>query len=119
MSYYKMLGIDKEPFSTSPDPHFFYESREHMTALMRIMIEIRLKRGLSVILGDVGTGKTTLCRKLLQMFKAREDVDFYIILDPGYDTEELFIEALRLYRIHELKNWNECSAADYSADHIA
>ena len=94
MSYYKFLGLQREPFSTSPDPHFFYESSEHMAALMRVMIEVRLKRGLSVILGDVGTGKTTLCRKLLQMFKIRKDVDFYIILDPGYETEKIFIEAL-------------------------
>jgi len=94
MSYYRILGLKREPFSTSPDPLFFYKSSEHMAALMRIMIEIRLKRGLSVILGDVGTGKTTLCRKLLQMFKVREDVEFYIILDPGYETEKLFLSAL-------------------------
>jgi len=94
MSYYKLLKLDREPFSTSPDPGFFYESSEHMAALMRIMIEIRLKRGLSVILGDVGTGKTTLCRKLLQMFNARRDVEFYIILDPRFENEELFVEAL-------------------------
>ncbi|MFH1752858.1 MAG: AAA family ATPase [Candidatus Omnitrophota bacterium] len=94
MSYYKLLGLDREPFSTSPDPRFFYESKEHMAALMRIMIEIRLKRGLSVILGDVGTGKTTLCRKLLQMFGLREDMELYIILDPRYESEELFIDSL-------------------------
>ncbi len=94
MSYYKILGLTREPFSTSPDPNFFYGSAEHTAALMRIMIEIRLKRGLSVILGDVGTGKTTLCRKLLQMFNARKDVEFYIILDPSYENEKLFIEAL-------------------------
>ena len=94
MSYYKVLGLDREPFSTSPDPNFFYESTKHMAALMRVMIEIRLKRGLSVILGDVGTGKTTLCRKLLQMFSVREDVEFYIILDPSYEDEKLFLDAL-------------------------
>jgi len=86
--------MEREPFSTSPDPAFFYESNEHMTALMRVMLEIRLRRGLSVILGDVGTGKTTLCRKLLQMCSARGDVDFYIILDPSYETEHLFLDAL-------------------------
>lgn len=94
MSYYRILGLNREPFSTSPDPKFFYESKEHMAALMRIMIEIRLKRGLSVILGEVGTGKTTLCRKLLQMFSVRNDVEFYIILDPRFDSEELFMDAL-------------------------
>ncbi len=94
MGYYNLLGMDKEPFSTSPDPLFFYGSQEHRAALTRIMIEIRLRRGLSVILGDVGTGKTTLCRKLLQMFRERENLEFYIILDPTFNNEELFLEAL-------------------------
>ncbi|MDP3790871.1 MAG: AAA family ATPase [Candidatus Omnitrophota bacterium] len=94
MSYYKILGLDKEPFSTSPDPAFFYESQEHHAALMRLMIEIRLKRGLSTILGDVGTGKTTLSRKLFQMLKERDDIIFHMILDPTYDSEKLFLESL-------------------------
>ncbi|MBL7073458.1 MAG: AAA family ATPase [Candidatus Omnitrophica bacterium] len=94
MNYFEILGMNREPFSTSPDPHFFYDSPEHKAALIRILIEVRLKRGLSVILGDVGTGKTTLCRKLLQLFKERENVEFYIILDPTFKTEDLFIEAL-------------------------
>ncbi len=45
MSYYKVLGFEKEPFSTSPDPEFFYLSKEHETALTNILIELRLKRG--------------------------------------------------------------------------
>jgi len=112
MSYFKVLGLDKEPFSTSPDPSFFYESREHHAALMRLMVEIRLKRGLSLILGDVGTGKTTLSRKLFQMLKERDDVIFHMILDPTYDTEELFLDSLiRTFKI-EL-NLNEASVLDY------
>jgi len=100
LSYYTLLGLDKEPFSTSPDPTFFYESKEHHAALMRLMVEIRLKRGLSVILGDVGTGKTTLSRKLFQMLKEREDIIFYMILDPTYETEELFLDSLiRTFKI--------------------
>jgi general secretion pathway protein A len=100
MSYYKALGLEKEPFSTSPDPAFFYDSHEHHAALIRLMIEIRLKRGLSIILGDVGTGKTTLSRKLFHMLKEREDVFFNMILDPSYSTEELFLDALlRTFKI--------------------
>lgn len=100
MSYYQILGLDKEPFSTSPDPNFFYESKEHQAALMRLMVEIRLRRGLSVILGDVGTGKTTLSRKLFQMLKEREDIIFHMIMDPTFDTEEIFLESLiRTFKI--------------------
>lgn len=94
MSYYKVLGLEREPFSTSPDPDFFYQSLEHKTALTNILIEIRLRRGLSVILGDIGTGKTTLSRKLFQMLGSRENIDFYMMLDPAYDTEYLFLLSL-------------------------
>lgn len=94
MSYFKVLGFEKEPFSTSPDPDFFYLSKEHEAALANILIELRLKRGLSVILGDVGTGKTTLSRKLIQELKDRDDFIFHIILDPSFESEELFLTSL-------------------------
>lgn len=112
MSYYAVLGLQKEPFSTSPDPNFFYESREHHAALMRLMVDIRLKRGLSVILGDVGTGKTTLSRKLFQLLKEREDIIFHMILDPTHDTEEIFLSSLvRTFKIDV--NTAEFSILDY------
>lgn len=94
MSYYQILGLDKEPFSTSPDPDFFYQSNEHKSCLTRLLIEINLKRGLSLILGDVGTGKTTLSRKLFQILSSKENIVFYMILDPTYKTEELFLSSL-------------------------
>lgn len=94
MSYFKVLGFEKEPFSTSPDPDFFYLSKEHESALANILIELRLKRGLSVILGDVGTGKTTLSRKLIQELKDRPDFIFHIILDPSFESEEPFLTSL-------------------------
>ncbi len=81
MSYYSVLGLDQEPFSTSPDPDFFFDSQEHHSALMRLLVEIRLRRGLSLVLGDVGVGKTTLSRKLFQMLKQREDIGHL----RGYD----------------------------------
>lgn len=94
MGYYRVLGLECEPFSTSPDPVFFYESRHHKAALANLMIELRLKRGLSVVLGEVGTGKTTLSRKLIQMLKDREGFIFHLILDPSYPNEECFLQAL-------------------------
>lgn len=113
MSYYTVLGLKKEPFSSSPDPEFFYESHEHHEALMRLIVEIRLRRGLSIILGDVGAGKTTLSRKLSQMLKERDDVLFHIILDPTAQSEELFLESLvRVFNIQEALGTNP-SILDY------
>lgn len=112
MSYYKVLGFEKEPFSTSPDPEFFYLSRAHETALTNILIEVRLKRGLSVILGDVGTGKTTLSRKLIQELKERKDFSFHMILDPSFENEHLFLSSLiRNFEI-PLENPKEATTLD-------
>ncbi|MFH1360048.1 MAG: AAA family ATPase [Candidatus Omnitrophota bacterium] len=94
MSYYKLLGFQKEPFSTSPDPEFFYLTREHDMALTNILIELRLKRGLTVIFGDIGTGKTSLSRKLVQELRARGDMIFHMILNPSFESEEQFLFSL-------------------------
>jgi general secretion pathway protein A len=100
MSYYKTLGLDKEPFSTSPDAQFFYLSHNHNVAFKRLEINIRLRRGLSLILGDVGTGKTTLSRTLLQAFKDESDFIFNIILDPGFESQFEFLSYLaRVFNI--------------------
>lgn len=94
MSYYKVLGLEKEPFSTSPDPQFFYHFSSHDTALKRLEISIRLRRGLNLILGDVGTGKTTLSRTLLQSFKDEDNFIFHLILDPSFKSEFQFLFSL-------------------------
>ena len=68
MNYYELLGLQREPFSTTPDPYFFYRSPQHQEALERLEIALRLRRGLNLIIGDIGSGKTTLARVLLQNF---------------------------------------------------
>lgn len=94
MSYYELLNLQKEPFSSSPDPYFFYRSSAHETAIKRLEIAIRLRRGLSLILGDVGTGKTTLGRTLFQSFSDEENFIFHMILDPTYKSEFQFLSSL-------------------------
>ncbi len=94
MSYFKVLGFEKEPFSTSPDPSFLYRSTSHNTALKRLEIAIRLRRGLSIVFGDIGTGKTTLSRALLQSFKNEPDFLFHMVLDPDFKSEFQFLNAL-------------------------
>lgn len=102
MSYYKTLGLKKEPFSTSPDPFFFYPSLEHRRCLSKLQISIKLKRGLSVVFGDVGVGKTTVARRLIQILKRDKSSNLFIILNPYYSTEHEFLQ--HLVRLFHIKN---------------
>ncbi len=106
MEYYEHLGLTKEPFSNTPDPEFFYHSHEHQEALYRLEIAIRMRRGLSVILGAVGTGKTTLSRILLQQFDGdRDKFVFRLILDPNFQSEYEFIKAImEVFDIRSIPN---------------
>ena len=92
MSYYNVLGLAREPFSSSPDPAFLFLSDEHKAALCRLQIAIALKRGLCVLMGDVGTGKTTLSRKLARVLSDDDSVSFHMILNPYFTTDRQFLE---------------------------
>jgi general secretion pathway protein A len=90
MDYFSILNLKQEPFSNSPDPDFFFHSREHRECLQKLELSILLRRGLNVIIGDVGTGKTTLCRQLIRRFAKRDEITTHLILDPLFvDAQEL------------------------------
>ncbi|MCE5264043.1 MAG: AAA family ATPase [Deltaproteobacteria bacterium] len=95
MDYFKILNLTREPFSNSPEPEFFYQSSQHLGCLQKLELAIRLHRGLNVVMGNVGTGKTTLCRELLIRFaKSEEDrneVEIHLLLDPAISTPREFL----------------------------
>ena len=66
MTYYQRFGLDREPFGTTPDPAMFFRTLGHEDCYERLKLAIRLQRGLAVIIGDVGYGKTTIKVALLQ-----------------------------------------------------
>ena len=66
MSYLEFFGFEKEPFSTAPDTRFYFESDEHKQAILRIHHAVENMKGLAVIVGDVGAGKTMLARHMLE-----------------------------------------------------
>jgi type II secretory pathway predicted ATPase ExeA len=66
MTYYQHFGMHREPFGTTPDPEMFYRTLGHEDCYERLKLALALRRGLSVIIGDVGYGKTTIKVALLQ-----------------------------------------------------
>ena len=94
MDYFSILNLNREPFSNSPDPDFFYGSRQHLDCLQKLELALRLRRGLNVIIGDVGTGKTTLCRQVIRRFAETEEFETHLILDPHFSTTTEFLASV-------------------------
>ncbi|MFZ4437568.1 MAG: ExeA family protein [Syntrophales bacterium] len=95
MDYFKILTLTKEPFSNSPEPEFFFQSTGHLACLQQLELAIRLRRGLNVVMGEVGTGKTTLCRQLLlriaESDEEHHEIETHLLLDPSFSTPREFL----------------------------
>ena len=91
MEYFSIVNLEREPFSNSPDPEFFYGSHQHLECLQKLELALRLRRGLNVIIGDVGTGKTTLCRQLIRRFAKTKEFETHLVLDPGFSSTAEFL----------------------------
>ena len=100
MEYYQILNFKKEPFSNSPEPEFIFHSPQHTSCLQMLELAVRLRRGLNVVIGDVGTGKTTLCRKLIQDFSHVEadssEIETHLLLDPALASTQEFLQTVAL-----------------------
>ena len=65
MDHLQFYNLKEHPFSNSIDIRFFFETEQHSQALLRLKYAADTKKGLAVVVGDVGTGKTTLARRML------------------------------------------------------
>lgn len=65
MDYLEFYRLKEQPFSIAVDNRFYYNSSQHSEALIRLRYAADTQKGLAVLVGDVGTGKTTLARRLL------------------------------------------------------
>jgi general secretion pathway protein A len=90
--YEQYYGFVQPPFTLTPDPRFLYRSESHEEAISQLQQAIRRKEGFIVLTGDIGTGKTTICRALLEQLDA--SVFTSLILNPFLSVEELLREVL-------------------------
>ena len=90
--YEEFYGFVQSPFTLAPDPRFLYLSESHDEASRLLLQSIRRKEGFIVLAGDIGTGKTTLCRALLQQLDPTTFTS--LVLNPFVSIEELLREIL-------------------------
>ena len=89
-SYY---GLAEKPFSLTPDPKYLYRSESHANAFDLLQYAIRRREGFVVVTGDIGTGKTTLCRALLEQIDRTTFTA--LVLNPFMTEEDLLKRILQ------------------------
>ncbi|MBL4673878.1 MAG: AAA family ATPase [Arenicella sp.] len=85
--YLEYFGLTERPFSIAPDPHYLYMSERHKEAMAHLTYGLSQGGCFIVLTGEVGTGKTTLCRNLLGDLP--DDVDVALILNANINEQEL------------------------------
>lgn len=96
--YQEFFSLKEQPFSISPDPDFLFLSERHKEALAHLKYGLQGNGGFVLLTGEVGTGKTTVCRFLLQEMPKEVDVAF--ILNPALTEIELLATICDEFHIH-------------------
>ena len=85
--YLEYYGLKQTPFDITPNPRFLFHSKKHHEAFNHLLYGIRERKGFVQLTGEVGAGKTTLCRALLEKLDA--NFSTALILNPVLNADEL------------------------------
>lgn len=91
--YLKFFGLTEPPFNITPDPRFLFFTRHHREAYDHLIYGIEHRKGFIELTGEVGSGKTTLCRAVLTGLSRH--VKTALILNPGLTETQLLRAILR------------------------
>lgn len=108
------FGFKEEPFSNSPNPRFLYLTDHHRTIINKLMHAIVSRQGLSLVMGDVGSGKTTLARHLYDIYRDSPRNVAVFMTNPKFSSEMQLLKAIsaefeveskrsKLEQIHEIQ----------------
>ena len=86
--YLDHFGLTAYPFSTAADPRFYYPSAKHSEALACLLYAVEQRKGFALITGEVGAGKSMLCRAALD--RLGDDVDIALIVHPLLGPKQFF-----------------------------
>ena len=99
--YLNFLGLREKPFSITADPAFLYLSRKHREALSHMVYGIRERKGFIEITGDIGTGKTTLCKALLRQLHPTTKTA--LILQPNLSELQLLQSIVQDFGLNPMR----------------
>lgn len=106
MDYLNFFNLSEDPFGLTPDSHYFYPSKMHNDVLASLDYAVEQKEGFSLIVGEPGTGKTTILKIFIDRWKERAEIA--LIMTPRLSSEELLQAILDDLNIHlETTNKNE------------
>jgi general secretion pathway protein A len=84
VTYLQFYELTQEPFSNAPVSRFYYSSAQHAQALMRLTHAVSNMKGLAILVGDIGAGKTTLARRMLDSLPEEEyEAALLVIIHSG------------------------------------
>src|SRR3979411_3068445 len=96
-AYERFFGLNETPFSLAPNPRFLFESASHAAALAQLAYAIERREPLLVVTGEIGTGKTLLCRTVLQRVDRRTFVS--VIHNPLLERDDFLKQMLQDFGI--------------------
>jgi type II secretory pathway predicted ATPase ExeA len=94
MSYEDFFKLKEQPFSNTPDSRFYFESQEHQQAMLRLMHAATTMKGMALLVGDIGAGKTTLARKLLDNLDEKEFESALLVIVHSSITPEWLLRKI-------------------------
>jgi general secretion pathway protein A len=100
--YLDYFGLSEPPFSIAPDPRYLFMSERHREALAHLLYGVQGQGGFIVLTGEVGTGKTTICRCFLNQVPKNTDVAF--IVNPKLSAHELLATICDEFHIDYTEN---------------
>ncbi|MDO8662708.1 MAG: AAA family ATPase [Candidatus Omnitrophota bacterium] len=96
--YCKFYGLKERPFNVTSDPDFFFLSARHKEALAHLHYGVNQRKGIIVLSGEIGTGKTTICRFFINQLE--KNVRTALILNPHFSEIQLLEAIVRDFGIN-------------------